>query len=132
MHMTVSDKSAIPPQTVLSLASWAASNPQLHILVYDDADITAYVNKFAPESFLPDFHSLGTWVERADAWRCVRFDLAAPKPGHHCALQRYEHMQHPHYCICTGIAALMRHAGTWCCVCMGAFTQTVTLWPWPL
>lgn len=42
----------------------------LDVLLYDDADLEAYVRQYEPD-FLPDFLSLISNVERADAWRWV-------------------------------------------------------------
>ena len=43
IHMTLPDKSAIPPWALLSLASWATHNPSADILLYNDTDIALYV-----------------------------------------------------------------------------------------
>lgn len=43
IHMTFKDKGAFARHHMLSLASWAKENPDHAILMYDDADLHAYL-----------------------------------------------------------------------------------------
>lgn len=43
IHMTFKDKGSFARHHMLSLASWARENPDHAILMYDDADLEAYI-----------------------------------------------------------------------------------------
>jgi mannosyltransferase OCH1-like enzyme len=43
IHMTFKDKGQFARHHMLSLASWAKENPDHAILMYDDADLEAYL-----------------------------------------------------------------------------------------
>ncbi|KAF8060288.1 OCH1 [Scenedesmus sp. PABB004] len=70
IHMTFKDKGAFARHHLLSLASWARENPDHAILMYDDADLEAYLRAHDP-GVLPTYARLKTAVERSDLWRYV-------------------------------------------------------------
>mmetsp|Transcript_20201 Transcript_20201/g.44059 ORF Transcript_20201/g.44059 Transcript_20201/m.44059 type:complete len:464 (+) Transcript_20201:225-1616(+) len=70
IHMAMKDKNMFLPHAALSIISWAKQNPGHAILLFDDADIEAYIQKYQP-SFWPTASNLSTAVEKADAWRYV-------------------------------------------------------------
>ena len=43
IHMTFKDKGQFARHHLLSLASWSKENPDHAILMYDDADLEAYL-----------------------------------------------------------------------------------------
>ena len=68
IHMTFRDKGGFSRHHALSLASWARLNPGHAILLYDDADLRAYLEAHLDGGgALAD--ALETPVERADLWR---------------------------------------------------------------
>jgi hypothetical protein len=50
------------------MASWAYYNPGYSLMLFDDADIRAFMTTYYPD-LLATFDGLGTPVERADLWR---------------------------------------------------------------
>eukprot|EP00878_Enallax_costatus_P024228 GHUV01025837.1.p1 GENE.GHUV01025837.1~~GHUV01025837.1.p1 ORF type:complete len:299 (+),score=51.38 GHUV01025837.1:56-898(+) len=70
IHMTFKDKGQFARHHLLSLASWSKENPDHAILMYDDADLEAYLSTYDP-SVLEIYSSLKTAVERSDLWRYV-------------------------------------------------------------
>lgn len=68
IHMTVKDKATLSPVQVASVVSWLVKNPNSTLLLYNNEDIHAYVEKYFP-SFVSVFDSLPSPVERSDAWR---------------------------------------------------------------
>lgn len=70
IHMTFKDKGAFARHHMLSLASWAKENPDHAILMYDDADLHAYLSTYDP-TVLSVYSGLKTAVERSDLWRYV-------------------------------------------------------------
>lgn len=68
IHMSFKDKGRLARHHLLSLASWAAENPDHAILLYDDDDLEAYLRTYEA-SALPLYRGLKTAVERSDLWR---------------------------------------------------------------
>lgn len=50
------------------MASWAYFNPGYSLMLFDDADIRAFMTTYYPD-LLATFDGLGTPVERTDLWR---------------------------------------------------------------
>lgn len=53
---------------VLAMASWAYFNPGYSLMLFDDADIRAFMTTYYPD-LLATFDGLGSPVERTDLWR---------------------------------------------------------------
>jgi mannosyltransferase OCH1-like enzyme len=69
VHMTFKDKGAFLRHHMLSLASWTKTNPDYMILMYDDNDLTNYMQYNT--TVLQLYNKLKTPVEKADLWRYV-------------------------------------------------------------
>jgi hypothetical protein len=68
VHFTVKDKNRLRPHQVLAMASWAFFNPGYSLMLFDDADIRAFMTTYY-SNLLATFDGLGTPVERTDLWR---------------------------------------------------------------
>lgn len=68
VHFTVKDKNRLRPHQVLAMASWAYFNPGYSLMLFDDADIRAFMTTYY-SNLLATFDGLGTPVERTDLWR---------------------------------------------------------------
>lgn len=68
VHFTVKDKNRLRPHQVLAMASWAYYNPGYSLMLFDDADIRAFMTTYYPD-LLATFDGLGSPVERTDLWR---------------------------------------------------------------
>ncbi|KIY98196.1 Initiation-specific alpha-1,6-mannosyltransferase [Monoraphidium neglectum] len=68
VHMTFKDKGTFARHHLLSLASWARSNPDYAILMYDDRDLQDYLTAYL-QGAAQLYQSLKTPVERSDLWR---------------------------------------------------------------
>ncbi|KAF6250968.1 hypothetical protein COO60DRAFT_705835 [Scenedesmus sp. NREL 46B-D3] len=68
IHMTMKDKRQLAPHQMLSMLSWGRFNKGYALLLYDNADIEQYMQRYYP-AFMPTYHQLTTVVEKSDAWR---------------------------------------------------------------
>ncbi|KAI8473437.1 MAG: hypothetical protein J3K34DRAFT_499751 [Monoraphidium minutum] len=68
VHFTVREKDGMLPHQALAIATWARLNPGYSLLLYDDADIAAFVAAYHPRH-LGLFAALSSQVERTDLWR---------------------------------------------------------------
>ncbi|KAF8072583.1 HOC1 [Scenedesmus sp. PABB004] len=68
IHMTLRDKRALAPHQLLCMLSWGRRHAGWALLLYDDADMAAYMERYFP-ALMPTFRQLATPVEKSDAWR---------------------------------------------------------------
>eukprot|EP00877_Chromochloris_zofingiensis_P006738 jgi/Chrzof1/2317/Cz11g10230.t1 len=68
IHQTVKNKTRISCQEKASMQTWKTLNPGYQHIIYDDADLLNFMQKFYPD-LLRLFTGLKSNVERADVWR---------------------------------------------------------------
>ena len=67
VHITISNKTKVNDL----ISTWVTLNPDFNVIVYDDSDISTFVNdisQFNP-NILTTFEKLATMVEKTDYWR---------------------------------------------------------------
>jgi hypothetical protein len=68
IHQTVKDKAAMPCEVQEAVQSWVDMNPGYTHVLYDDADLAAFVAARYPQ-LVGLFGALPSNIERTDAWR---------------------------------------------------------------
>lgn len=84
IHMTFKDKGQFARHHLLSLASWAKENPDHAILMYDDADLEAYLRCEGWIGYVVTPHNESFGLGNCE---CLWLDiLLAPECLHCCSL----------------------------------------------